>query len=132
LESTKGMTAVSGAAVVMALLQSVCTAVLTINSVRIGIGLAALAASTVIPLHRFHRDAIRIPMLAIAILGAVVNLLILAWVRHLRNRPEAQWRRREIGPKQMRSEKLQVALAVLTLVLVAVEESIHVMLHHHA
>jgi hypothetical protein len=71
-------------------------------------------------------------MLAIAILGAVVNLLILAWVRHLRNRPEAQWRRREIGPKQMRSEKLQVALAVLTLVLVAVEESIHVMLHHHA
>lgn len=115
-----------------ALLQSVCTAVLTINSIRIGIGLTALAASTVIPLHRFHRDAIRIPMLVIAIVGAVVNLLVLAWVRHLRNRPEAQWRRLELSKKQQRSERLQVALAVLTLVLVTAEEWLHIVLHHHA
>lgn len=131
MESTKGMSAVSGSAVVFALLQSVCTAVLTINSVRIGIGLAALAASTVVPMHRFHRDAIRIPMLVIAIAGAVVNLAVLAWVRHLRNRPEAQWRRRELTKKQRRSERLQVALSLLTLVLVASEEWLHVVLHHH-
>lgn len=115
-----------------ALLQSVCTAVLTINSIRIGIGLTALAASTVIPLHRFHRDSIRIPMLVIAIVGAVVNLLVLAWVRHLRNRAGTQWRRRELSKKQLRSERLQVLMATLTLVLVAVEECIHITLHHHA
>jgi len=132
LESTRGMSAVSGASVVVALLQSVCTAVLTINGIRTAIGLAALAAGTIAPLHRFHQDAIRIPMLAIAVIGALVNLLLLAWVRHLRNRPEAQWRRREITPQQKRSERLQVALALLTLMLVVAEEWIHAVLHHHA
>lgn len=116
---------------VFALLQSICTAVLTINSIRLGIGLTALGASFVVPMHRFHRDAIRIPMLVIAVLGAVLNLVVLAWVRHLRNRPGAQWRRRELSPKQRRSEQLQAALAAITLVLVAAEEWIHVTLHHH-
>jgi formate hydrogenlyase subunit 3/multisubunit Na+/H+ antiporter MnhD subunit len=129
LRSTKGFGALSGATVVMALLQSVCTAVLTINSIRVGIGLAALAASTIAPLHRFHQDAIRIPMLTIAVIGAVVNLAVLGWIWHLRTRPESQWRRRQITPKQRRSERLQVAMAVLTLVLVGLEVWAHVVVH---
>jgi len=120
---------VSGAAVVLALLQSVCTAVLTINSLRLFIGLAALTASTVAPLDKFHRDALRIPMLTIAVVGAVINLIALVWIRHLRARPSAQWRRREITPKQRRSERLQVALALLTLVLVGVETWLHIVVH---
>lgn len=133
MQSTKGLSAISGAAVVLALLQSICAAVLTINSIRFTIGLAALAAGTIAPLHWFHRDAIRIPMLAIAVLGAAINLAVLAWVWHLRARPSAQWRRSEITPKQRRSERLQVALAVLTLVLVGVETWMHIVLHrpHH-
>ena len=119
----------SGAAVVLALLQSICTAVLTINSLRLFIGLAALTASTVAPLDEFHRDALRIPMLTIAVVGAVINLIVLAWIRHLRARPSAQWRRREITPKQRRSERLQVALALLTLVLVGVETWLHIVVH---
>lgn len=129
MQSTKGFAALSGAAVVLALLQSVCTAVLTINSVRFAIGLAALAASTIAPLHRFHQDAIRIPMLTIAVIGAVVNLLVLAWIRHLRARPAAQWRRQEITPKQRRSERLQVWMAILTLVLVGAETWAHIVVH---
>jgi hypothetical protein len=90
----------------MALLQSLCTAILTINGIRVGIGVAALAASSIAaPLLSFHRDAIRIPMLSIAVLGAVVNLAVLAWVWHLRARPESQWRKQEITKKQRWSNR---------------------------
>ena len=117
----------------MALLQSLCTAVLTINSIRLGVGLAALASGSIAaPVLSFHRDAIRIPMLTLAVVGAVVNLLVLAWVWRLRARPESQWRRREISKKQRRSERLQVALAILTLVLVVLEMWTHPILNHGA
>lgn len=133
MESTKGMEFVSGAGVVLALLQSLCTAILTVNGIRLGIGLAALAASSIAtPVLSFHRDAIRIPMLTLAVVGAVVNLLVLAWIRHLRARPESQWRRQEITKKQRRSERLQMVLAVLTLVLVALEVWAHPIVNHGA
>lgn len=133
LQSTRGFGAVSGAAVLMALLQSLCTAILTINGIRTGIGLAALAAGSIAaPVLSFHRDAIRIPMLSLAVIGSVVNLLVLAWVWHLRSRPAAQWRRQEITPKQRRSERLQVALAILTLVLVGLEMWTHPIVNHGA
>jgi hypothetical protein len=133
LESAKGMGIVSGASVTMALLQSLCTAVLTVNSIRVGIGLAALAAGSIAaPLVPLHRDSIRIPMLIIAVAGAVVNLAVLWWVRRLRNRPEAQWRRRELSKKQRLSERLQVAMAILTLVLVVAEVWTHAILHRPA
>lgn len=121
---------VSAASVAMALLQSLCTAVLTVNSIRVGIGLAALAAGSIAaPLVPLHRDAIRIPMLVIAVAGAVLNLLVLAWVWRLRARPEAQWRRRELTRKQRLSERLQVAMAILTLVLVGLEVWTHSIIH---
>ena len=122
----------SVASVTLALLQSVCTAVLTINSIRLGIGLAALFAGGIAaPLIAFHHSAIRIPMLVIAVVGAVLDLAVLAWIRHLRARPESQWRRREITPKQRRSERLQLALSVLTLVLVGVETWAHPIVHRN-
>ena len=116
---------------VMALLQSLCTAVLTISGIRVAIGLTALAAASGIyaPAKGFHQDAIRIPMLILATVGAVVNLAVLAWIRHLRNRPSAAWRRRELSVKERRSERLQVALAVITLVLVGLETWTHPMVH---
>jgi hypothetical protein len=117
----------------MALLQSLCTAVLTINGIRVGIGLAALAAGSIwAPIRAFHRDSIRIPMLTIAVAGALLNLAVLAWIRHLRARPEAQWRRSPIGKKQLRSERLQIAMAVLTLALVGAETWGHAVLHRHS
>lgn len=121
---------VAGASVTMALLQSLCTAVFTVNSIRVGIGLAALAAGSIAaPLVSLHRDSIRIPMLVIAVAGAVINLLVLAWVRRRRSRPEAEWRRRELSRKQRLSERLQVAMAILTLVLVGLEIWTHAILH---
>jgi len=130
LENSRAMSAVSASAVVVALLQSLCTAVLTINGIRFAIGLTALAAGSIWePIRVLHRDVYRIPMLIIAVAGAVVNLAVLAWIWRLRARPEAQWRRRELSRKQRRSERLQVAMAVLTLVLVGAETWTHTVLH---
>jgi hypothetical protein len=125
------MRALTGASLLVALLQSACTAVLTVSGIRVAIGLTALAAAGGIyaPARGFHQDAIRIPMLWLAAAGAIVNLLVLAWIWHLRARPAAQWRRREISPKERRSERLQLALAILTLVLVALETWTHPMVH---
>ena len=133
MESTKGFGAVSGTAMVMALLQSLCTAILTINGIRVGIGVAALAASSIAaPLLSFHRDAIRIPMLSIAVIGAVVNLAVLAWIWHLRARPESQWRKQPITKKQRWSERLQVVMAIATLVLAGLEIYTHPIGNHGA
>jgi hypothetical protein len=117
--------------VLFALLQSLCTAVLTISGIRVAIGLSALAAASGIyaPAKGWHQDAIRIPMLILATAGAAVNLAVIAWVRHLRNRPSAQWRRRERTAKEKRSERLQVVLAIVTLVLVGLETWTHPMVH---
>jgi heme/copper-type cytochrome/quinol oxidase subunit 2 len=127
----KRISALGTASLVVALAQSLCTAVLTISGIRVAIGLSALAAASGIyaPARGFHQDAIRIPMLILATVGAVVNLAVLAWIRHLRARPSAQWRRRETSAKEKRSERLQVVLAIVTLILVGLETWTHPMVH---
>ena len=121
----------TGASLLMALLQSLCTAVLTISGIRVAIGLSALAAASGIyaPARGFHQDAIRIPMLWFAAAGAIVNLLVLAWTWRLRARPSAHWRKRKINRKEKRAEGLQVALSILTLILVGLETWTHPMVH---
>jgi len=123
--------ALSGTSLVFALAQSLCTAVLTISGIRVAIGLSALAAASGIyaPARGWHQDAIRIPMLILATVGAVVNLAVVFWIRRLRSRPAAQWRRRELSTKEKRSEQLQIAMAILTLVLVGLETWTHPMVH---
>lgn len=118
----------------MAALQSVCTAVLTISGIRLAIGLTAfaLSGSVFAPVLWFHQDAIRIPMLLLATVGAVVDLAVIAWIRHLRQRPSGEWRKREKSGGEKRSERLQIALAVLTLVLVAMETWTHSIMVHRA
>jgi hypothetical protein len=123
--------AVAWTSVLFALLQSLCTAVLTISGIRVAIGLSALAAAGGIyaPAKGWHQDAIRIPMLIVATLGAVVNLAVIAWIHHLRNRPAAQWRRRERTARERRSERLQIVLAIVTLLLVGLETWTHTKVH---
>jgi hypothetical protein len=129
--NSRSWNTVSWASVFIALVQSLCTAVLTISALRVAIGLTALAAAGGIyaPAKGFHQDAIRIPMLILATAGAVLNLAVLAWKRHLRSNPAAQWRMRERSAKEKRSERLQIALAIITLVLVGLETWTHPMVH---
>ena len=134
MDNTKGLNILSGASLMMAALQSICTAVLTISGIRLAIGLTAfvISGSILAPVGWFHQDAIRIPMLLLAAGGAVVDLAVLAWIRHLRTRPSAQWRKREKSGKERRSERLQFTLAVLTLLLVGLETWTHTIMVHRA
>jgi hypothetical protein len=117
---------------VFALLQSLCTAVLAVSGVRvlIGLGALAIAAGTDAPAKGFHRDAIRIPMMAIALAGALLNLYVLWRQWSLRRRPASQWRLQPLSPKEKRSQWLQFALAIVTLVLLSLEWWTHPMIHH--
>lgn len=127
----KPVRAFGSASFVLALLQSLCTAVFAISGIRVAIGLTALAAVSGIyaPARGWHQDAIRIPMLMLATVGALVNLAVLAWIWRLRRRGAAQWRRRELSRKEKRSQRLQVGLALVTLILVGLETWTHTKIH---
>jgi hypothetical protein len=113
------------------LLQSACTAFFAISGLRLVIGLGSLAAATtgLKFLDAVHATALRIPMEIVAIAGSIVNLVAVRRVRRLRAKPESQWRMRPATGKQLRSESWQVGLAVVTLLLVAVEWGFHIYLH---
>ena len=117
--------------IVFAILQSACTAVIAISGLRTAIGLAALAEAAGIhaPARGFHQDAIRIPMMVLAFFGAVINLYVIAKVRRLRNKPAAQWRMQPVSKQKINSERFQIALSILTLLLLAAESITHPLIH---
>lgn len=113
-------------------LQSACTAVMAISGVRVVIGLSALAAASGLgrPAAGFHQDLVRIPMMIVAVVGSAINLYVLWRIRTLRRRPAAQWRTSPPNAKQIRGERLQIALAVVTLALVIAEFLTHRIVHN--
>ena len=118
-------------AFLFAFLQTVCPAVVAISGVRVLIGLGALAvAGTGTVRHAWHADSIRIPMMLIAAFGAALNLFVIWHVRRLRARPAAQWRIAPLSASKMRSERVQIILAVLTFVCLAAEWITHSILRH--
>jgi hypothetical protein len=130
-ELVRNRGAIAWSSFFFALLQSICGAIVAINGLRLAIGIGSLALSTGAgaAMVRFHGDAIRIPMIVIALLGSLLNLAILMHVRHLRSRP-AQWRQKPLSLHQKRAELAQLVLSVATLVLIGVEEYLHLSLHH--
>jgi MFS family permease len=119
-------------AFLFAFLQALCPAVIAISAVRVFIGLGALAAAagTDAQPRGWHIDWIRIPMMLVAAFGAALNLFIIWHVRRLRARPAAQWRMAPLPAKKLRSERIQIVLAVLTFVCLAAEWITHPMMHH--
>lgn len=113
------------------LLQSACTAVMALSGLRllIGVGSLAAAATGVRFLAHIHAEAIRIPMEIVAVAGSVVNLYVIWRIRSLRARSSSQWRVGPVTAKKKRAESIQIALAILTLLLVAVEWALHIHWH---
>ena len=122
---------INWSSIVFAVLQSVCTAVIAISGFRVAIGLGALAAAAGVDARArgFHQDAIRIPMMALALAGALLNLFVLWRVRKLRNRQAAQWRQKPLSARKKNSERLQYVLSILTLILLAAEWFTHPLIH---
>ena len=113
------------------LLQSACTAFMALSGLRLLIGIASVAAATtgLRLLDSLHGEAIRIPMEIFAVAGSVINLYAIWRVRSLRARPSSQWRVAPVSAGKRRAESIQIALAVFTLLLVAIEWTFHIYLH---
>jgi hypothetical protein len=131
-QNRKAHWVISFTSLLFILLQSACTAVMAISGVRVVIGLGALAAASGLgrPAAGFHGNAIRIPMMVIAVLGSAINLYVIWRIRSLRNRPASQWRVTAPDARQIRSEQFQIALAIFTLLLVIAEWITHRIVHN--
>ena len=125
--------AISSSALLFAVLQSVCTAVVAINGIRFALGTGALLMNVGIGsfLFRYHQiEWLRILMTWGAALISSVNIGVLWQVRRLRSRPAARWRARPRNEGEFRKEQLQLWLSLATLVVVAIEEYLHFRLCH--
>src|SRR5690349_3429592 len=88
-------------ALFFAVLQSVCSAFIALNGVKllIGVGAFAAASGALKLADRMHIDAIRIPMMLLALAGSLLNLVVLWQVWRLRRRPASAWRQTAV-PKR--------------------------------
>jgi hypothetical protein len=118
----------------LAVVQSVCTIFVALSGLRLLLGAAAFGAAIgvmKIADERIHIDAVRIPMAMFALGGAVFNLVALWQVRRLRGRAASAWRQKTLSRSKFASEGVQLALSVLTLILLAVESYYHLQNTHH-
>jgi hypothetical protein len=115
----------------LAAAESLCVAAVGLSGVRVALGLTSLLATGASgPAYGWHREGIRIPLLTIGVIGAAISLLLLWNEERLRRNPSAAWRIRPLTPQQRRSRWFQLAMAILTLLLVAAELITHPWFHH--
>lgn len=114
--------------VALAVAESICVAAVGLSGIRVAIGLTSLIAAGG-PATGFHREGIRIPLLALGTIGALLTLLLLWNEQRLRKNPAAAWRIQPFTPGQSRRRRLELWLAIVTLVLVAAELVTHPWFH---
>lgn len=84
-------------------------------------------ASLVIPLKAsvLHSEPVRLPLLALATVGSLLNLFVLWNARRLRRRPEAQWRIKPLRLRDKLRNGIVLSASVLTLFMVISELALH-------
>jgi len=132
-ESVKASSAIAWSSFFLALLQSACTFFAALDGLRVAIGVSSLLLASTVGgfLGHLHVDWVRLPMIALALAGSLLNLVVLWQVRRLRSRPAAHWRQRPLSSKKIWMERVQLVLSILTLALIGVEEYWHIRWHHH-
>jgi len=118
----------------LAMVQSVCTIFVALSGLRLLLGAATFGAALGVMKfadEKIHVDAVRIPMVVFALVGAVFNLVALWQVRRLRGRAASAWRQKTVSRSKFASEGVQLALSALTLILLAVESFYHLRNTHH-
>jgi hypothetical protein len=115
----------------LATIQAVCAAAVALSGIRTVLGFSSLIAATAAgPATGFHVNKFRIPTLALAGIGAVVNLLLFWNAERLRTNPSARWRMRPLTRKERLGKRIQVGSSVLTLLLIVVDVLTHPLFHH--
>jgi hypothetical protein len=118
---------------VFSILQSVCTAIIAINGIRLAIGLGSLvmAVGFGAAVDRFHETTwLRLTLMLGAVSGSIATLFIVLRARKLRNKSSARWRLQPLTLRQRRMEILQIGMSILTLSLVIIEECLHYRTDH--
>jgi len=110
-------------ALLFAVLQSVCSAFIALNGVRllIGVGAFAAASGALKLADRMHIRRNSHTYDASRVAGSALNLVVLWQVWRLRRRPASAWRQTAVTKQKIASEWLQFILSVLTLFLLAAE-----------
>ena len=131
LSSRIGLSILSWASLALALAESICVAAVALSGVRVLIGLTSLISATAAgPAHGFHRNPLRLTFLTLGGIGSAL-VLLLSWnEQRMRRNPAAAWRLQPLTAKQIRSRRLQIALAVLSLLVIAAEVITHPWFHH--
>jgi hypothetical protein len=118
------------ASLALAAVQAICVAAVALSGVRVLLGMTSLlAAGAAGPAQGFHRNALRLPVLWIAGILAVLNLLLLWNEDRIRRSPSAQWRLQPLISRQRRSRWMQLGTSVASLVLILAEVVSHPWFH---
>ena len=126
-----GVTLLSWGSLALALAESLCVAAVGLSGIRVALGLGSLSsASAGGPARGFHSNLLRIPLLTFGGLGSCLVLLLVWNEGRMRKNPAAAWRLQPLTAKQKRSRRIQVALAVASLAMIALEVVTHPWFHH--
>lgn len=84
-------------------------------------------ASLVIPLKAsvLHSEPVRLPLLALATFGSLLNLFVLWNARRLRRRPEAKWRIKPLRFRDKLRNRIVFSASMITLFMVVSELVLH-------
>lgn len=98
-----------------AVVQSVCSALVALSGIRLLIGVAAFGSAVGLLkiADKFHFRGIRIPMMLVALVGSLFNLVAIWQVRRLRGRSASAWRQKSLSRRKLKAERLQLRLSWL-------------------
>lgn len=109
--------------VAIASIEAICTFFLAASKLGILVGFTSFLSTVIV--SRYHADRVRVPVLALALAGAITNLVVLWNQRRLRNRPSSVWRMRPTTARQRRRTWFLVGLALAAIALIVGEFWIH-------
>lgn len=118
-----GSAILGGGSLAAAGIEAICTFFVALSKLGILAGLTALLSELIA--SKFHANIVRVPVLGLAAVGAVLNLMVL-WNRmRLRNAPAAAWRKRPLKRSERWKIGMVIAMSVATIGLVIGEFVIH-------
>ncbi|MBZ5523778.1 MAG: hypothetical protein LAP21_16210 [Acidobacteriia bacterium] len=112
----------------LATVEAIC--IFYVGAAQAGLLVGSFAAGAVSVARYIHRDIFRLPILAVAVVGAALNLYLVWNAQRLRNAAAAAWRKRPLTSQERRRIGIVVVLSVLTFAIAAWEILLHRRLHH--
>lgn len=105
------------------IIQGACAILVASSTAKFFLGITALSAA--VKSSELHANIVRLPLMAISTIFALITLFVLWNAHRLRNIPSARWRKRALTPRHRIGIAFSFSAAVLTLVLVIAEATIH-------